>query len=320
MTRTHHPLRILLLTTALGVSGLTFSPATFAREHTGSFSTVVNPKIPSQMTFCGDRVDLDRMDMFERFDRELTQMCYSHGNTLLTIKRANRYFPILAPILKAKGVPEDMLYMACIESTLNPTAVSGAKAAGLWQFMPATAKEYGLEVNDYVDERFHPEKSTEAACRYLLSALAKYGNWESVAASYNGGMGRVSRELSAQQAESAYDLWLNSETSRYMFRLLAMKAIMEHPAHFGYILEADQLYRPVEYTEVTVSDPVEDWAQWAVDHGTTYMTLRDHNPWIRAKSLPNKTGKSYIVKIPTEESMKRSTAPQHIYNKQWINR
>lgn len=307
-----------LIITAVIAAGLSLSAT--AQHSSRQFSPVINPDIPAQMKFCNDDVDLDRMDMYERLDRELTQMSYSHGNTLLTIKRANRYFPIMAPILRRNNIPEDMLYMACIESTLNPLAVSGAKAAGLWQFMPATAKEYGLEVNDYIDERFHPEKSTEAACRYLRNAHAKYGNWESAAASYNGGMGRVSRELESQQAESAYDLWLNSETSRYMFRLLAMKTIMEHPSQYGFILTADQLYHPYDYTEVTVDSPVEDWAQWAQDHGINYMILREHNPWIRAKSLPNKNGKTYTIKIPGKDSMKRSTAAHHIYNKKWISK
>lgn len=285
-----------------------------------TFSDVVNPDVPTSVTFCGDEVDLDRMDMYERFDRELTQMAYSHGNSLLTLKRANRYFPIMEPILKRNGIPEDMLYMACIESTLNPVAVSGAKAAGLWQFMPSTGKEYGLEVNENVDERFHPEKATEAACRYLRNAYAKYGNWESVAASYNGGMGRVSRELGSQMEESAYDLFLNSETSRYMFRLLAMKAFMENPGALGYRLRADQLYQPYEYDIIEVSGPVEDWQVWAKDQGINYMILREHNPWIRSKTLPNKTGKTYQIKIPKEKSMNRSSAKNHVYRKQWVNR
>jgi len=284
------------------------------------FATVVNPRIPSQLTFAGQEVDLNRVDMWERLDRELTAMIYTHGNTLLQIKRANRYFPIMAPILKKNGVPEDMLYIACIESTLNPRAVSGAKAAGLWQFMPATAREYGLEVNEWVDERFDPEKSTEAACRYLKNARNRYSNWESVAASYNGGMGRITTELENQHVESAYDLWLADETMRYMFRLLAAKIIMEHAREFGFTLTADQLYQPYSYDEFTVDTPVDDWNKWAIDHGTTYYILREHNPWIRAKSLPNTTAKSYTVKIPTEKSSLRSTRKKHVYNHEWISK
>lgn len=287
-------------------------------EVNSEVSAVVNPEIPYSMTFAGKKVDLDATDMWERLDRELTAMSYTHGNTLLGIKRANKYFPVMAPILKRNGVPADIIYLAVIESTLNPRALSPAKAGGMWQFMPSTAKEYGLEVNDYVDERYDIEKATEAACRYLKNAYAKYGNWESVAASYNGGMARITNELVAQQVNSAYDLYLADETMRYMFRLLAMKLIMENPQAYGFRLTSDQLYQPVEYTTVEVSAPVDDWATWAKGQGIDYVTLRENNPWIRAKSLPNKTGKTYRVKIPTKESMSRSKQKKTVYNPAWV--
>lgn len=278
---------------------------------------VVNPSIPKKVKFAGKDVDLNRTDMYERLDRELTAMSYTHGNTLLTIKRANRYFPEMIEILRANDIPDDLIYLACIESYLNPRALSGSKAAGLWQFIPSTAKEYGLEVNDYVDERYDTAKATEAACRYLKSAYGKYGNWESVAASYNGGMGRISRELESQHATSAYDLYLTDETQRYIFRLLAMKMIMENPSRYGYRLTDDQLYQPIDYDIVEVSEPVEDWPTWALEHNTTYMALRDNNPWIRAKSLPNKSGKTYMVRIPKESSQYRSSQKKHTFNSNW---
>lgn len=282
-------------------------------------SEVVNPTVPKKIKFADVDVDLDRTDMWERLDRELTAMSYTHGNTLLTLKRANRYFPQLVPILKECGVPADLVYLACIESNLDPIAISPSKAAGLWQFMPATAKEYGLEVNDNVDERYHPEKATRAACRYLKSAYAKYGNWESAAASYNGGMGRISSELNSQMAQSAYDLYLTPETSRYMFRILAMKMIMENPRRYGYHLTADQLYQPIACDTVHVDITVESWPQWAVDHGISYLTLRNANPWIRSKQLPNPSRKTYIVNVPVKESLYRSSQPKQIYRKEWIN-
>ena len=284
------------------------------------FSVVKNPVVPEEITFAGQKIDLRDTDLRERVDRELTGMAYTHGNTLLQIKRANRYFPVLAPILKKNGVPLDLLYLACIESTMNPRAVSPAKAAGLWQFMPSTGKEYGLEVNEYVDERFDPEKETEAACRYLKNALKRYGNWESVAASYNAGMGRISSELSAQGVDSAFDLWLADETMRYVVRLLAAKLIMENPRAYGYELAASQLYRPRNYRIVEVSGPVDDWAAWAAGNGSTYREVREHNPWIRAKSLPNKSGKTYRVKIPTEADRNASGKEVPVYNKNWIGR
>ena len=282
------------------------------------FSDVVNPSIPSSVKFAGRKIDLDPIHMWERLDRELTAITYTHGNTLLAIKRANRYFPVLAPILKKNGLPADTIYLAVIESTLNPRALSPAKAAGLWQLMPATGKEYGLEVNDDVDERYDPVKATEAASRYLKNAYAKYGNWESVAASYNGGMARISKELGAQQAESAFNLYLADETMRYIFRMLAMKLIMENPSAYGFNLTADQLYQPIVYKTVEVSDPVEDWAAWAKEQGIDYLTLREHNPWIRSKSLPNKTGKTYKVNIPSRDSLSRSRQKVAVYNPAWV--
>lgn len=302
---------ITLILTALSASAVPpMSPITM--------TTVTNPAIPKKVKFAGVDVELDRVDMWERLDRELTAMTYTHGNTLLTLKRANRYFPQLVPILEECDVPADLIYLACIESSLNPIAVSPAKAAGLWQFMPATAKEYGLEVNEYVDERYHPEKATRAACRYLKSAYNKYGNWESAAASYNGGMGRISSELASQLASSAYNLYLTPETSRYMFRLLAMKMIMEHPQRYGYHLTADQLYQPIECDTVHIDTTIVSWPEWAARHDISYLTLREANPWIRSKKLPNASRKTYIVNIPRKESLYRSTQPKHIYRKEWI--
>ncbi|MDE7026002.1 MAG: lytic transglycosylase domain-containing protein [Paramuribaculum sp.] len=301
------------------ILALTLACGNASASHTG-MTPVKSPEIPEHITFAGHKINIDRCDMYERFDRELTSMAFTHGTTLLTLKRANRYFPMLIPILKANGVPTDLIYLACIESNLNPRAMSGAGAAGLWQFMPATGKEYGLEVNEYVDERYHPEKSTEAACRYLKSAYSKYGNWESTAASYNAGMGRISRELEAQKAESAYDLHLNDQTSRYIFRLLAMKSIMEHPRYFGYTLDASQLYFPIETENIEVSEPISDWQQWALDHDTNYLTLRELNPWIRAKSLPNKNNKTYTIKIPAKNAMLRSKQAKEVYNHNWISK
>lgn len=294
------------------------SQETSAVTQTTEFSEVINPVIPSSVTFAGKKINLDPTHMWERLDRELTAMTYTHGNTLLAIKRANRYFPVIAPILKKNGIPSDMIYLAVIESTLNPRALSPAKAGGLWQLMPATGREYGLEVNDDVDERYDPVKATEAASRYLKNAYSKYGNWESVAASYNGGMARISKELGAQQADSAFDLYLADETMRYIFRMIAMKLVMENPQAYGFNLTSSQLYQPADYEVVEVSTPVDDWAEWAIGQGIDYLTLREHNPWIRSKSLPNKTGKTYRVNIPTRDSLSRSRQKTSVYNPAWV--
>lgn len=285
------------------------------------FAEVVNPPVPASLTLCGQRVDLDRVDNFERLDRELTSLTYTHGNTLLVLKRANRYFPQIAPVLRNNGMPDDLLYLAVTESMLNPRAVSGARAGGMWQFMPSTAKEYGLEVSDEVDERFNIEKATAAACRYFKRALSLYdGNWMSVMAAYNGGMGRITKQLNAQMAKDALDLYLNDETSRYPFRVMAYKTIMENPADYGFRLTPGQLYQPRVVDIVEVDGPVDDWVVWAREHGISYATLRDENPWIRAPKLTNKSGKTYSVRVPRKESLSRSKSTKSVYNKNWVTK
>lgn len=315
---------IHIFATAITIASATSASAqesfSAQRNQPNYIVAITNPQIPQSMEFAGQTVSFDRVDMYERLDRELTAMTYTHGNTLLLIKRANKYFPVIAPILKKNGVPEDLLYLACVESILNPCAVSPAKAAGMWQFMASTAKQYGLEVNEWVDERYDIEKETEAACRYLKKAFAEYGNWESAAAAYNGGPNRITSELDSQLADTSFDLQLVDETSRYVFRIMATKMIMENPAAYGFTLTADQLYQPLEYKIETVSGPVNSWPEWAKKRGITYAQLREANPWIRSKTLPNKTGKTYKVKVPTQESLYRSSAPTTVYNTAWIKK
>ncbi|MDE5629926.1 MAG: lytic transglycosylase domain-containing protein [Muribaculaceae bacterium] len=284
------------------------------------FSRVYNPEVPAKVTLCGKSIDLDRADLYERFDRELTSIVYTHGTTLLMLKRANRYFPEMAAILEANGVPKDLLYLACVESSLNPRAYSPAKAAGFWQFIPSAAKEYGLEVNDEVDERYNLEKSTAAAARYLKKSYNRFGDWPSAMAAYNGGNARITKELDAQGVNTSLDLYLTEETTRYPIRIMAMKTLMENPAAYGFILRDDQLYQPHKYRIVEVNGPVESWPQWAKKQGINYQILREENPWIRAKTLTNKTGKTYKVRIPLAESLKRSTAGKSTYNPAWTKR
>ncbi len=282
------------------------------------FAVKSNPTIPLRMAFCGDTVSLDRLDMFERLDRELTSVVYAHTSTLLCIKRANRYFPALDSILKANGVPADFIYLACTESTMDHNAYSPAHAAGLWQLLAATARQYGLEVNGEVDERYDPEKSTEAACRYLKAAYRKYGHWATVAASYNAGMGRISSELEKQLEDNSFDLYLNSETSRYVFRIMAYKMLFADPRRFGYRLTSTQLYQPVRCTTVDVTGGVPSWAQWAKSHGLSYAQLREANPWIRTSRLTNASGKRYIVRIPVIDDLYRTRRSCTAYSRQWV--
>ena len=295
------------------------APATVAQQVSGH-TPAPSPTVPSSVNFCGKTIDLDRQDMFERYDRELMSLIYGHTNTLLMLKRANKYFPIMAPILKENGIPEEFLYLACIESVLSNRALSPAKAAGIWQFMPSTGTQYGLEVGDEVDERYNLEKATAAACKYFKTAYNKYGDWPTVMASYNAGMGRISSELSKQLQNSSFDLYLTEETSRYVFRIMAMQQIFKDPAKYGFRLREDQFYQPVACDIVEVSEPVSDWAAWAKNKGITYAQLREENPWIRSNKLTNKTRKTYKVRVPKKDSLKRSTGNKTVYDPKWVSK
>ncbi len=303
------------------IAAAMFAAAPLAAQRSPiEFSDVYSPQVPASVTLCGEKIDLDPVDRYERLDRELSSIVYTHGTTMLIIKRANRYFPEISKILKENGVPQDMLYLACVESSLNPRAYSPAKAAGFWQFIASTAKEYGLEVNDEVDERYNIEKATAAAARYLKKAYAKYGNWPSVMAAYNGGMTRITNELDRQNADTSLDLYLVEETTRYPYRIMAMKTVMENAPAYGFHLRDDQLYQPRKYRTVEVNGPVADWAAWAKKQGINYSILREENPWIRSKSLTNKTGKTYKVRVPLAESLSRRTAGTRTFNPAWTDR
>ena len=272
------------------------------------------PDVPDSIRFADEVIDLRRYDLRERMDRELMAFTYMHSSTMLIIKRANRYFPVIEPILREEGLPDDFKYLAVIESSLNPQARSRAGAAGIWQFMTDTGRDFGLEVNHNIDERYHIEKSTRAACDYLKQAYAKYGSWLCVAASYNAGQGRITQQLARQGVERAVDLWLVEETARYMFRLLAAKAVLSHPQHYGFLLKGENLYPPIAYATDTLATGIDDLAQYAQSKGLTYAQLKDANPWLRGTSLMNKSRRTYILKLPTQAAMHydpQQTVPHH---------
>ena len=252
---------------------------------------------PVAIDFAGEETPLQISDVRERLDRELLINANLDATTLLIIKRANRAFPVIEPILQKYGVPDDFKYLAVIESNLV-NAVSPAGAKGVWQFMPQTAKEKGMEVNDMVDERYHLQKSTEAACKYLLEAKAKFGNWTLAAASYNGGMTGVTKQIEMQQVSNYYDLLLNDETSRYVFRILALKEIMKEPAKYGFVIDATDLYASLPSKVITVDTSITDLAAFAKTQGINYKILKIHNPWLRDKKLLNANGKRYEIEIP----------------------
>lgn len=313
----------IIVMAALVMAWTSIAQAQLKREYsmeTSSpvFSTTASPDIPMSVTFAGEKVSFDRLDMAERLDRELTSIIYGQTTTELCFKRANRYFPVLAKILKEQGVPLDFLYLAVTESSMDYNAYSSAKAAGLWQLLAGTARDYGLEVTDDVDERYDPEKSTVAACKYLKSAYKKYGHWPTVAASYNAGMGRISSEMSKQKVDNSFDLHLVQETSRYVFRIIAYKLVMENPKRYGYRFSRKNLWQPVNYTTVDVTGSVASWIDWAQAKGITYAQLREANPWIRSTKLTNTSGKTYKVRVPKQADLYRSKRSFTVYNKDWV--
>lgn len=274
--------------------------------------------IPVKTEFAGQSISLERYDMRERFDREQTIIAYNHAQSLIIIKRANRFFPIIEPVLKENGIPDDFKYLAVIESNLDLRVTSPVQAVGLWQLMPKTAQQFGLEVTDEIDERYHIEKSTIAACRYFNSAYAKYKNWLLVAASYNAGMGRISEEKENQQVEEAFDLYLNPETSRYIFRLLAMKQFLENPKIFGYMIDRNQFYQTIGTKNVVVKGSVADWTVWAAQNGISYAQLKDFNFWLRDRKLTNKAGNEYVMKVPDKADFKFDSNKIKIHNPMWV--
>ncbi|MFZ6009936.1 MAG: lytic transglycosylase domain-containing protein [Bacteroidota bacterium] len=254
-------------------------------------------ELPQSMTFAGEPVPLEVPDVSERLDKELQINTYLHSNTIFLIKRANRWLPQIRKILQANGIPDDFQYLPLIESNLINT-VSPKAAVGYWQILKTSGKEFGLEITNEVDERYDPLKATEAACKYLKSAYRRFNNWTLVAASYNRGMGGINRAIENQKVESYYDLFLNDETSRYVFRILAIKEIIQNPTKYGFRINPKHLYHqePLRYIEVTES--IKDLVNFAKQQGTNYKLIKRHNPWLRDDHLTVKKGKTYRIAIP----------------------
>ncbi|MCW5922306.1 MAG: lytic transglycosylase domain-containing protein [Saprospiraceae bacterium] len=261
--------------------------------------TVRSINLDKDFSFCGEKFPMDNWDVRQRLDAELLRNVYFHSQTILAIKRANALFPVIEPILKEEGVPNDLKYLAVAESALS-NAVSPAGARGVWQFMKSAADGYGLEVNSEVDERYHLEKATRAACKYLKREKERLGSWVLAAAAYNGGPGRIAEEMEKQRAKSFFDLNLAAdETMRYPFRIVAIKEVMSNPAQYEYVIEDDHLYPPLsEARVVEVSGAVANWGDFARQNGTSYRMLKLYNPWLVDSKLTNKTGKTYKIRLP----------------------
>jgi hypothetical protein len=298
--------RILL---AINIAVATCAIAFFTTSFTGNNQ---QEKAPDQrvrsinmnkaFTLCGERFPTEtNPDVHQRLDAEILKNVYSHSSTILFVERANAYFPIIEPILKEEGVPSDLKYLAVAESGLAPV-VSSADARGVWQFMKATATSFNLEVNEDVDERYHVEKATRAACKYLKKEKQKLGSWILAMAAYNGGSSRISEQLASQRAKSFFDLNLMAdETMRYPFRIMAIKEVMENLDEYDYEIEQDHLYEPLtDYQLVEVSGPVPSWGDFARENGVSYRQLKVYNPWLVSGKLANKEGKTYTIKLPAE--------------------
>lgn len=255
--------------------------------------------IPEDLNFAGEPVPMEDPEIMERVDREFLVNTYWQSNALLLIKRANKYFPIIEPILAKNGIPDDFKYLAVAESGLL-NAVSPAGATGFWQIMKATGREFGLEVNENVDERYHLEKSTQAACEYLNKWHDRFGNWTLTAASYNAGATGIRRFMDIQKADDYYDLLLGEETGRYVFRVLAIKEILSYPEKYGYQLTQDDMYNKVPSFSVEVDTAVGSWADFAKQYEINYKVLKRHNPWLREPHLNNASGKKYVIEIPNK--------------------
>lgn len=254
-------------------------------------------ELPTEMNFAGESVPLLDPEVRERLDRELLVNKYWQSNGILLIKRAHKYFPIVEPILKEYGVPDDFKYLALAESGFMQV-VSPAGATGFWQIMKTTGKEYGLEINDNIDERYHIEKATRVACQYFLNSKERFGSWTLAAAAYNAGNAGVNRQLERQEVSNYYDLLLVEETSRYVFRILALKAIVGNYQDYGFQIKQEQMYELADVVEVDVDSSISNLAAFAKDYGISYKTLKRYNPWLRDKNLQNNSGRLYTLQIP----------------------
>ena len=274
--------------------------AALNKDSSGVSQRITAFDLNAAFAFADEPIPEDNFDARERLDRELTINSYLHAVTLLNIKTANRYFPVIEPILKKNNIPEDFKYLCVAESNLR-MATSSAGAKGLWQFLETTGSAYGLEINTEVDERYDVEKSTEAASKFILYLKKRFGSWTTAAAAYNMGEAAIAKRLEEQKSGNYYDLNLNEETSRYIFRIIAIKEIMQNPSKYGFYVESDQLYQPFEkYSTLIITEPIPDLATLAQQYGTSYRMLKVFNPWLIGSSLSNTKGKKYEIRIPNK--------------------
>ena len=298
MKKTTRPLLLMLIfiLSIIFFNAVNLSDKTL-EKNTSSTYNIKALKIPNGLSFAGEKVPTELDDIKERMDRELLVNTYWQSNGLLLIKRAHKYFPLIEPLLKKYGIPDDFKYLAVAESGLENNS-SPAGAAGFWHFLKSSAKEYGLEVNQNVDERYNLEKATKVAAEYLKKSKKRFGTWTLAAAAYNGGNARIARNLKKQQVTNYYDLLLNSETSRYVFRIVALKEVLSNPRKYGFEFEEDDLYNLPDIKTVKVDTVITNIASFAKKFKTNYKELKLNNAWLRENKLNNKSRKLYKIKIP----------------------
>ncbi|MBI1307822.1 MAG: transglycosylase SLT domain-containing protein [Bacteroidetes bacterium] len=288
---------ILVSTAFLLISLSTGSSEEKSNQISADSYMIRSTRIPEKLSFADESVPLADWNVLERLDKELSVNAYWQSNTLLMLKRTGRYFPQIEKVLKEEGVPDDFKYLALAESGLTNT-VSSSGAKGIWQFMDGTADSYGLKVSTEIDERYDLVKSTRAACKYLKKAKSDLGTWTLAAAAYNRGLSGIKRDVSSQKVSNYYDLYLNTETSRYVFRILALKLISEHPHEYGFEINTKDFYKPVQVYEVKIDTTIFDLAEFALKNKTTYRDIKLLNPWIRDDHLTIRSGDSVIISLP----------------------
>jgi hypothetical protein len=293
---------LLIILTLIYLSNNTTTASSATGEDYPQGYKIVQPEIPNYLEFAGEKIPAENFEVYERIDREFLANTYWHSATVLAIKRANRWFPVIEPILKKNNIPDDFKYLSIAESNLD-NVISPAGATGFWQFMKPAGEKYGLEISDVIDERYNVEKSTEAACKYLNDSYDMFGSWISAAASYNMGQENTILQRERQKATDYFNLVLNSETSRFVARIVSLKYILQNPEKYGFDIKEEDLYKPLEYYEVTLDTPVTHFADYASSYGVNYFILKMYNPWLRDNYLNNKSRKKYTIKLPNEGSI-----------------
>jgi membrane-bound lytic murein transglycosylase D len=289
---------LILLSTVVGFKGFS-SRIEEARNPNDTVYSIQSFKLPDNVTFAEEKMPLENFDTKESLEREILTSAYRHSSTILIIKRANRYFPMIEKILRQNNIPDDFKYLAAAESEYS-NMVSPVGATGFWQIMPETGREEGMEINTVVDERYDVEKSTQFACEYFQKSFEKFGNWTLAAASYNGGRTGIGEQIEIQKQNNYYDLLLTEETARYIFRAVAYKLIISDPARYGFNITKDDLYPEIKYYEYKVDSAVTDFSAFAEKFGTNYKMLKFLNPWLRKPYLTPRPNKEYLIKIPAE--------------------